>query len=138
MGSNGNGRRSLLTAGGVLSVAAGIFQINNGAVLVAYFLRYGAMPRWGVLPFLPGRVIDWWEYAVPAVVGWRPSIVLLIIGLSLLILGILATAGGISAIRTRNFGLSLAGAICALQSGLLGILAVIFVGVVRGEFRAEG
>jgi len=55
----------------------------------------------------------------------------------LLALGILAVTGGISAIKTKSFGLSLAGAICALPSGLLGILAVIFVALGKREFGAE-
>jgi hypothetical protein len=53
------------------------------------------------------------------------------------VLGILAIVGGVSAIRRKRFGLSLAGAICALLSGLLGILAVIFVALGRRGFGAE-
>ena len=49
-------------------------------------------------------------------------------------LGIVAIVGGISAIRRNVFGLSLAGAICALPSGILGILAVILVALGKREF----
>ena len=45
--------------------------------------------------------------------------------------------GGVSAIRQKRFGLSLVGAIAALASGLLGILAVIFVALGKREFGAE-
>jgi hypothetical protein len=52
------------------------------------------------------------------------------------VLGIVAIVGGISAIRRKRFGLSLAGAISALLSGILGILAVIFVALGKREFGA--
>jgi hypothetical protein len=61
----------------------------------------------------------------------------MIIGVLFLVLGILAVIGGISAVRRKSFGLSLAGAISALPSGLLGILAVIFVALGKRELRAE-
>jgi hypothetical protein len=54
-----------------------------------------------------------------------------------LILGIVAVVGGISAIRRKRFGLSLAGAICALLSGLMGILAIILIVLGKREFRAK-
>jgi uncharacterized membrane-anchored protein len=62
---------------------------------------------------------------------------LIIIGGLLLPLGIIAIASGISAIRRRRFGLSLAGAICALPSGILGILAIVCIYLARREFRVE-
>jgi hypothetical protein len=60
-----------------------------------------------------------------------------IIGGCIGVLGIVAVVGGISAIRRKRFGLSLAGAICALPSVFLGILAVIFVALGKREFGAE-
>jgi hypothetical protein len=59
------------------------------------------------------------------------------VAVPLLALGIVAIIGGVSAIRRKSFGLSLAGAICALPSNILGILAVIFVSVSKREFEAE-
>jgi hypothetical protein len=131
MASNGSDKIRLLSAGGVLSIVAGIFQINNGVAPMVYFLTGGSIPGWEVLPFLPGRVFNW------PIVGSLPSISFFIIGLSILVLGILSVKGGISAIRGRRFGLSLAGAICALASGLLGVLAVIFIVLGKREFGAE-
>jgi hypothetical protein len=123
MASNGNVRGNLLTAGGILSIMAGVFEINAGVI----FSLAGCTP-WSLwlFPFLPGF---WWEAFMYC---WTP-----IMGGLLLALGILSVTGGISAIRRKRFGLSLAGAICALISGLLGILAVIFVALGRREFRAE-
>jgi hypothetical protein len=57
--------------------------------------------------------------------------------LPILVLGVLAVVGGVSAIRRKRFGLSLAGAICAIISGLLGILAIIFVALGKREFGAK-
>jgi hypothetical protein len=125
MASSGNVRRNLLTAGGILSIMAGVFEINAG---VRVLLTGGIMPYplW-LFPFLPGF---WWEAFQH---GW-----LVVMGGLLFALGILAIVGGISALRRKRFGLSLAGAICTLLSaGLLGILAVIFVALGRREFRAE-
>jgi hypothetical protein len=62
--------------------------------------------------------------------------ILIIIGAILAVLGIVAIVGGISAIRRGSFGLSLAGAICALLPiNVLGILAVIFVSLAKEEFE---
>ena len=92
------------------------------------------MPLWEMFPFLPGL---WVELQDLYRFAYGPPIWQTIMGALFLVLGILAVVGGISAIRRKRFGLSLAGAICALASGLLGILAVIFVTMARREFRAE-
>jgi hypothetical protein len=137
MASNDNSKGKLLTAGGILSIVAGIFQINNGVVLMAYFLTIGMRPYWAEIPFLPGLCFDYRHYLMPAMVGWRPSILFFIIGLLILVFGILAVIGGISAVRRKRFALSFTGAICALASGLLGILAIVFVSLGKREFGAE-
>jgi len=121
MASNGSSRSGLLTAGGVLGIVAGIYLIAVGvsvavSVLAAFgyhVLYYSPFP-----PFFVYSNSHWWFY----------------IGGGVSILGIVAIAGGISAIRRKRFGLSLAGAICALPSAVLGILAVIFVSVSKKEF----
>ena len=59
------------------------------------------------------------------------------IGVLLLALGIVAIIGGIFAIRRHVWGMALAGAICALfplHMAILGILAIIFVALSKGEF----
>jgi hypothetical protein len=60
-------------------------------------------------------------------------------GVPLIVLGIIAIVGGVSALRRKSFGLSLAGAICGLPSffWILAILAVIFVAMGKREFEAQ-
>ena len=121
MASNGSDRGKLLSAGGVLSIVAGAFETTVGAVVTALTMS-------GVIPcvFHLGRFG----------IHITPSFTYL--GVPLLVLGIMAIVGGISALRRRSFGLSLAGAICALPSyifGILAILAVIFVSVGKREFE---
>jgi hypothetical protein len=167
MESGGSSRSGLLSAGGVLSTLAGIFQIIGGVSLVA-FSELGRPLVWQSLQSGPGL----WSKDIgslkllsplPRLGGWLPVIV----GSIIIILGIIAIGGGVSAIRRRSFGLSLAGAICALPlvlsgwylavsgsaqmvhfvslamvicgltSVTLGILAVIFVVLGKREFRTK-
>jgi hypothetical protein len=130
MASNGSDRGGLLSAGGVLSIIAGISQIISGvslAVIVLFpgYLGYSQF-RMLFLPFLPGA----WREAIE----FGPT--LIIVG-CVGVLGILAIVGGISAMRRKRVGMSLAGAISALLSGLLGILAIIFVALGKREFGEE-
>jgi hypothetical protein len=143
MRSSGNVRRNLLTAGGVLSIVGGISQIICSGLLIADFVvSYQHYWRLIYVLFLPGLPDAWVRYVL-----WLGGPIFLsmsyvpvwwaIIGGCLGVLGIVAVVGGISAIRRKRFGLSLAGAICALPSVFLGILAVIFVALGKKEFRAE-
>ena len=141
--SSSDGHRSrLLTAGGVLSIIAGISQIFCGGVLIVDFLvSYPHCLRLIDALFLPFLPSVWKIYilegfsALAIYVGvpiwWA------ITGGCIGALGILAIVGGISAIRRKRFGLSLAGAICTLPSTILGILAIIFVVLGKREFRAK-
>jgi hypothetical protein len=58
-------------------------------------------------------------------------------GIPSLIFGIIAILGGIYALRRQVWGLALAGSICALIGpwGILGLLAIIFVSLGKGEFE---
>jgi len=129
MACDGDDRGGLLSAGGVLSVIVGAFEVIGGAVVVALVCLSQPVGL-RLLPCLPRfggacSVADVWIWPV-------------ITGGLLLVLGIIAIAGGFSAIRRRSFGLSLAGAICALiPLNLLGLLAVVFVSLGKREFRTD-
>jgi hypothetical protein len=135
--TNDNNRSGLLDTGGILSIVAGIFQINNGVVLMVFFLTHDIMPYADIIPFLPGFWDDWIDYLVHLLWRDRFLIWLIIVGGLFFILGILSVVGGISAVKRKSFGLSLAGAICAIPSGLLGILTIIFVALGKREFGVE-
>ena len=94
-------------------------------------------PYWPIIPFLPGLWFDYRRIGIPFMVGWRPSILFFIVGLAICVFGLLAVIGGISAVRRKRFGLSLTGAICAVPTVILGILAVVFVATGKREFRAR-
>jgi hypothetical protein len=131
MGSNGGERSWLVSAGGALSVIAGVSQLISGVSLLdntlfpsSYTTKLSEML---FLPFLPG--------------AWRPPFVsglTVFIGWLAGLLGMIAIVGGVSAIRRKRAGLSLAGAICALPSVILGILAIILISVSKREFGRRG
>ncbi len=98
------------TVGGILAIIAGALQVILGIVIAAiggiFFLTTWA----GV-------------FATP-----------------LLVFGIIAIVGGIYALRREVWGLALAGSICAIIPiippwSILGILAIIFVSLGKGEFK---
>ncbi len=149
MASSGVSSRSrLLTTGGILSKVAGIAQvICSGLMIENFFSNVEILNNWRLLNalFLPGLPDAWSRYVLQyAMYGSGPirfPIILpiqwVIIGGCLGVLGIVAVIGGVSAIRRKSVGLSLTGAICALPSVLLGLLAVIFVSVSKREFGAS-
>ncbi|NWF77175.1 MAG: hypothetical protein HXY36_01030 [Chloroflexi bacterium] len=129
MASDGDSKSGLLTAGGVLSIIGGVLEAIVGVVMVLFGSCSNILFRLANLPFHRG---EWLKHIIPLMPTW-----LLIIGLPILALGIVAIVGGVSALRRKSFGLSLAGAVCALPSHILGILAVIFVSLSKKEFEAE-
>ncbi len=129
MAHNGSDRGGLLSAGGVLSIVVGAFEIIGGGIMVALVSLRIPLGLW-LSSFLPGIPGGWFGHSWAVVPLWP-----MITGGILLVLGIIAIAGGFSAIRRKSFGLSLAGAICALiPLNLLGLLAVIFVSLGKREF----
>ena len=133
MASNSDSRSGLPTAGGVLSIIAGAGEVVLALIIGLLTVGIRILVRLAIIPVHPG---GWFEHIMP----FMPDIPmwLTIVGAPLFALGIVATVGGVSALRRKNFGLSLAGAICALPSIILGILAVIFVSVSKREFEARG
>lgn len=98
------------TVGGILAIIAGVLQVIFGTVLAT------------VVGFV-GAFIG---------MGWLSAI-----GAPLIVIGIVAIIGGIYALRRKVWGLALAGSICALIGPwfILGILAIIFVALGKGEFK---
>ncbi len=129
MTSSDSSRSGLLTVGGVLSIVAGALQVMGGLLIGVLTMGIRLLGRLAHIPYYPG---DWGGCVVSSIPFW-----LIVVAVPLFALGIVAIVGGVSAVRRGSFGLSLAGAICALPSNILGILAIIFVSVSKGEFRAK-
>lgn len=128
MASNSSDRLGFLSAGGVLSIVAGAFEVNGGGMMLAS-AGLGVQFRLWDFALYPGI---WVEHIIPAGSPW-----LIVMGGLLVVLGIIAILGGIWALRRRSFGLSLAGAICVLPLGILGILAIVCIALAKREFGAE-
>jgi hypothetical protein len=123
MAYDGDDRGGLLSAGGVLSIIVGAVEVIGGGAMVAL-----------VCLGMPSRLWHVSRFGEACSVG-DVSIWLIVVGGVLVAMGIVAIAGGVSAIRRKSFGLSLGGAICALiPLNLLGLLAVIFVSLGKREF----
>jgi len=138
MASSGSSRGGLLTVGGALGIVAGALQISSGVsiavnILVPNMYSYVIAERL-LLPLFP----DAWRLAILWITPVAPTLKVqdwwVMLGGFVGVLGVLAVVGGISAIRRKRFALSLAGAICALPSTILGILAIIFVALGKREF----
>ena len=146
MASNVGRRRRLLTAGGILCIVGGAFAVISVVLAVDILISNIESLSW-----------DW----VPRY-NHACAIRSIIVATSVFALGIVTLVGGVSAMRRKKFGLSLAGAICFALTPLvgfgedlvgfnlslvglvwvsgwmiLGILAVIFVVLGKREFRAK-
>ncbi len=89
----------------------------------------------GVLAIIGAVPIGW---LVRGVVGFGTSgaieIPIVVIAVPLLIIGAAAIIGGISSIRRRNWGLALAGSICAAIFFPLGLPAIVLLALSKREF----
>ena len=135
MESSGSNRSGLLTAGGILSIVSGVSEATWGAITVSSTIANIELLK--VLPSSTFLGINW-------MIGT---------GVSIFALGIVAIIGGVSAMRRKIFGLSLAGAICCTMPSsisfgaslvglvwavgwlILGILAIIFICLSKKEFE---
>ncbi len=97
------------TAAGILCIIAGVIGVIIGIVIAVV----GGIG---------------WFFGMP----WFSAI-----GAPIIVLGIIAIVGGSCALRRKIWGLALAGSICALLGpwAILGILAIIFVSLGKGEFE---
>jgi hypothetical protein len=154
MESDGASRSGLLTAGGILSIIGGALAVMAGGAGVGLTIaNIDMVTRW-VTPSMYTEI-------------YAGMIRGAILAASFFAVGIVAIVGGVSAVKRKNFGLSLAGAICALSLMTLGwyiigsapsgmffsqplamaisgialvilvILAVIFVALGKREFVAK-
>jgi hypothetical protein len=145
MASSSNHRSGLLTAGGILSIIGGALEVTGGGIMVGLAIANGELFRLAPPGTYPG--------IRSSLLGDVDLIWLANVGVPLLVLGVVGIVGGVSAIRRGSFGMSLAGASCALPSVIFGlylagavsalaslisgILAVVFVALGRREFQAE-
>ncbi len=161
MESNGGSQRpGLFIAGGISSILAGTFEIIGGGALVALVVS-PAVRQTLLYPQVHAIYPPLW----PIVPTWLiiVGVALLVLGTIAIVGGVSAVkrkrfglplAGAICALPSVIFSVSLAGGIpglslvirnlrlagfifCALPSGLLGILAIIFVVLGKREFKAE-
>jgi hypothetical protein len=140
--SSGSHRSGLLTTGGILSIIGGAFEVIGGGIMVGLTIAHRELLRL-VSP-----------YPYPGII-WPISA-----GVFIYAMGIVAMIGGVSAMRGKKFGLSLAGAICCalpsvinaimnlfglslagfvwvLAGLILGIPAIIFISLSKKEFEVE-
>lgn len=111
------------TTAGVLSIIAGSFTVGLGLLLVLFG---------GVLSGILAAA------EVPEIALLVPFPVFGIVAAPLIIVGAVAIIGGAYALKRKLWPLALAGAICALfppQSGILGVLAIVFVVLGKDEFE---
>jgi lysylphosphatidylglycerol synthetase-like protein (DUF2156 family) len=107
-------------AAGILCIIAGVLGIIIGTVAAAMDALITMLP---VTPEILARFI--WVF-----------------GAAPIVLGIVAIIGGTYALLRRRWGLALSGCICSLlcvfpllPAMILGILAIIFVGIGKREFE---
>ena len=129
MAGGNEDRGGLLSAGGILSIVVGVVEAVLGGLLTGSVLLTSG--EWELkLPDIPGLgsfdVITF------------DSTPVIIVGIVLLVLGIWAIVGGVSALKRFSFGMAVFGALCAfLPMNVLGLLALIFVSLGSAEFSTE-
>jgi hypothetical protein len=128
MESGGSGRSRLLKAGGVLSIMAGATEIIGGLAVVALIL---------VTVMQGGVLADSSAGSMPIMIPILIPIWAIFVAAALLVLGMVAVMGGVSALRRNRFRTSLAGAIYALPIVVLGIPSVVLIALRRAEFGAR-
>lgn len=119
------------TAGGILSIVAGVPGVTGGIILA--LLAAGVASLGAIFPMIPGIG------NVPLLAGILAGvgIFLGLIAILPIALGAVAIVGGVYALKRKRWGLALAGSICSVITfSLLGIPAVIFVAIGKEEFEA--
>ena len=126
------------TAGGVLSIISGVLEIIIGVAVIFWGSLMAILSEsW---PYLSDIWPDLgaWGMLPPEEFGMITATAL-IVGIVILVFGIIALVGGIHSIKRKRWGLALAGAILSFPflplGGILGLLAVIFISLGKGEFE---
>lgn len=109
------GRSGLLTAGGVLAIISGVLGIIGGLSVVVALAWAASRPEY----YLTGH-----------------GVALMVWGAIGIILGVVAILGGRLALARKSFGWAITGGIASVVcAGVLGILALIFIAMSKGEFE---
>ncbi len=108
------------TTAGILTIVAGASEVLGGIIVTVL----GVLGSAGYSNNVPKA----------GSTATFPTVILLVIGLALIVIGIVAVIGGVSALHRKRWGFALAGAILALGSLILGILAIVFVAMGKKEF----
>lgn len=110
---------------GVLDIIEGVFGVLGciGFIIISIVFSLNANQ--------PGFT----DYDLDPLTASSAATLFLVIAIILAIMSVLAIVGGIFAVRRKKWGFALAGSIAAAIPGsILGILAVIFVGMSKNEF----
>ena len=115
--------------------ATGILSIVNGSFCLLGFLGV-------IIAIIVLSASSYWQDLInpeiyPMTIGFL-VIISVIAAIFLLIIGLLALLGGISALQRKRWGLALAGSIVGIfcNSAILGILSLIFLAMSKDEFTS--
>lgn len=125
-----------------MTIITGAMGIAGGIILFLISGIVGALGGAGLSQWLESWSGGWWGPGAADITGMMEQIMagaamwITVAAIVVLVFGIIALCGGISAIKRRRWGLSLGGSILSLFiMPILGILAIIFVALGKGEFE---
>ncbi|MGA2367858.1 MAG: hypothetical protein ABSF74_04725 [Dehalococcoidia bacterium] len=119
------------TVAGILDIVSGAFGLCMGLLMT--FARHAASAVPNAARQAAGAVPNASRFGMypPIPAGFHPWM-----GIALVVISILAVIGGVFALRAKNWGLALAGSICAVISGrLLGVVALILTALGKKDFN---
>ena len=119
------------TTAGVMTIITGAMGIAGGVLLFLLSGIVGTLGQIDLSQWMERWSVDWWGPGAANIPG-----MIMIAGIVVLVFGVIALFGGVSSIKRKRWGLSLAGSILSLFiMPILGILAIIFVSLGKGEFE---
>ncbi|MBN1862879.1 MAG: hypothetical protein JW790_04475 [Dehalococcoidales bacterium] len=130
------------TTAGVMTIITGAMGIVGSVILFIISGALGMLGGANLSSWLEQWSGGWWGPGAIDITGAMEQFIggatmwLTIAAIVVLVFGIIALCGGISALKRRRWGLSLGGSILSLFiMPILGILAIIFVSLGKGEFE---